>query len=233
MKIIQYSRIGRGVYTLSESYRLTRVPIPQIRRWAAGYCYNYKGQTICMPPIIATEAEPINGTPTLDFSDLIEIRFLNAFRNKGVSWKSIRIAADKARSLLRKTHPFSTQIFKTDGRTILAEIIGQNSKDKNLLDVVRDQFVFQRVIEPYLYFGLEFNQDKEPSRWWPLGENRSVVIDPQRSFGAPIINRGGIPTKILYKAVAVEDSINSVASWFDVDPDEVNDAVDFERQLAA
>ena len=29
------------------------------------------------------------------------------------------------------------------------------------------------------------------------GKDRAVVIDPRRSFGAPIVSKAGIPTKIL------------------------------------
>jgi hypothetical protein len=42
--------------------------------------------------------------------------------------------------------------------------------------------------------------DVEITRWWPLGKQRSVVLDPQRSFGAPIASGSGIPTATLVLA---------------------------------
>jgi uncharacterized protein (DUF433 family) len=184
-----------------------------------------------MPPIIGREPDP-GEYPVLTFADLIEIRFLDAFRQKGVSTKALRIASQRAKELLGRHHPFSTQIFKSNGRTILAEITKETG-DRALLDILRDQFVFETVIASYLYAGLDFNELKEPARWWPLGKDRTVVIDPRHAFGAPIIARTGVPTKILNSAVNAEQSVEFVAKWYGVEIDEVTDAVHFETKLAA
>jgi len=172
------------------------------------------------------------GISRCHIADLIEIRFLDAFRQKGVSTKALRIASQRAKELLGRHHPFSTQIFKSDGRTILAEIT-KDTGDKALLDILSDQFVFETVIASYLYAGLDFNELKEPTRWWPLGKDRSVVIDPRRAFGAPINARTGIPTNILNSAVNADQSVEFVAKWYGVQVDEVTDAVQFETKLAA
>ncbi len=129
---MRFKVIGRGVYSLAEAERLTKVPQQRIKRWTVGYVYRYKGEERYTAPVIATELEPIDGTPVLDFSDLLEVRFLNAFREHGVGWKAIRIAAQRAKELLGRHRPFSTRIFKTDGQTILAEIV-REAGDKLLL----------------------------------------------------------------------------------------------------
>jgi uncharacterized protein (DUF433 family) len=174
----------------------------------------------------------VDGIASIDFSDLIEIRFLDAFRKHGVSWKAIHIAAERAKDLIGKSHPFSSNIFKTDGRTILAEIIDQ-SGDKTLLDLVKDQYAFEKIISPFLYKGIEFNQTNEPERWWPLGFKKSVVLDPHRSFGAPITATGGVPTSIINRALKSENSIEAVADWYDISLTEVKDAIYFEREFLA
>ena len=226
-----FNTIGRGVYTLAEGSLLTGVNRHRISRWARGYTFMYRGKPQTMPAIIGREPDSA-ASPILTFADLIEIRFLEAFHQKGVSTKALRIASQRAKELLGRHHPFSTQIFKSDGRTILAEITKETG-DKNLLDILNDQYVFQTVIASYLYAGLEFNELKEPARWWPLGKDRSVVIDPRRGFGAPIIARTGIPTKILSSAVNADQSVEFVAKWYGVEVQEVTDAVQFETKLAA
>lgn len=226
-----FSTIGRGVYTLAEASLLTGVNRHRISRWARGYTFVYRGKRQTMPAIIGREPDS-TASPILTFADLIEIRFLDAFRQKGVNTKALRIASQRAKELLGRHHPFSTQIFRSDGRTVLAEITKETG-DRALLDILSDQFVFETVIASYLYAGLDFNELKEPARWWPLGKDRSVVIDPRRGFGAPIIARTGIPTKILSNAVSAEQSVEFVAKWYGVDVDEVKDAVHFETKLAA
>jgi len=184
-----------------------------------------------MPPIIGRASE-CAGSPILTFADLIEIRFLEAFRLHGVSTRALRIASQRAKELLGRHHPFSTQIFKSDGRTVLAEITKETG-DKVLLDIVSEQYVFEKIIASYLYLGLEFNDLKEPARWWPLGKDLSIVIDPHRAFGAPIVAKAGIPTKILNSAVTAEKSYEFVGNWYGTTIEEVRDAVQFETKLAA
>ena len=130
-----FELVGRGLYTVAEAERLTRVPSARIRRWTGGYHYRYAGEQHYSPPVIATAVKRIEGSIALDFLDLMEIRFLNAFCEHGVSWRSIRIASECARELIGRRRSFSTRLFKTDGRTILAELI-QPSGDKLLLDLV-------------------------------------------------------------------------------------------------
>lgn len=224
--------IGRGVYTLADTQRLTGVPRDTVRRWTRGYTYRYRGKERHSPPIIATRTPRLAGVPTLDFADLLEVRFLEAFRAYGVSARTIRRAAIQARELLGRPRPFSTRIFKTDGRTILAELV-RDSADPMLLDLVRDQYEFKKLVDPHLYDGLEFNQLEEPERWWPLGPERSVVIDPLRAFGAPIVEREGVQTLILASGVVAEGSIEAVAAWYRVEVTAVEDALEFEQSLAA
>jgi uncharacterized protein (DUF433 family) len=181
--------------------------------------------------VIAARLHEAIGLPALDFADLIEVRFLDAFRRYGVSWKSIRLAAEHARELLGRHHPFSSRIFKTDGRTILADIVA-HSGDRLLLDLVRNQYEFQRIISPLLYEGIEFGDTDEPERWWPLGTSREVVLDPTRAFGAPITPREGVPTRILADSIRVEESEATVAALYGVSVSAVNDAVAYESSLA-
>lgn len=159
------------------------------------------------------------------------MRFLDAFLQHGVSWFAIRKAAERARELLRRDHPFSSRMFKTDGRTILADLVDETD-DRTLIDLVRNQYEFERIVSPLLYAGIEFNDRDEPERWFPLSADApSVVIDPARSFGAPITVREGIPTRTLAIAVRAEGSIHSAADFYEVAPNAVRDAVTFETRF--
>ncbi|MGH7720939.1 MAG: DUF433 domain-containing protein, partial [Gemmatimonadaceae bacterium] len=160
-------------------------------------------------------------------ADLLEVRFLNAFREYGVSWKAIRIASQRARELLGLKHPFSSRRFSTDGRTILAQFVTETG-DEVMLDLVRTQYELEQIISRYLFGQIEFDDHDAPSRWWPVEGSRRIVIDPQRSFGSPVVNSEGVPTRVLARAVQVEDSFEVVASLFRVDPISVAEATEYE-----
>ena len=95
-----------------------------------------------------------------------------------------------------------------------------------------NQISFDRLFLPDLYAEIEFERD-DAVRWRPESGRRLVVIDPERSFGKPILDAHGIPTAVLAKAVQVEESITRVADWFEVPDEAVQAAVDFESKLAA
>jgi len=71
-----------------------------------------------------------------------------------------------------------------------------------------------------------------PARWWPMGQETPVVIDPARAFGQPILSDAGIPTSTLADAVAAEGSVATVARLFRVAPRSVRAALRFEQRLA-
>ena len=126
--------------------------------------------------------------------------------------------------------PFSTQKFRTDGKTIFLEIT-EGIQEAKLVDLRRRQNVFRTIVEPSLK-DLEFDASAV-ARWFPLGTaHKSVVIDPARSFGRPIA-ASGVPTEVLYRSVTIEGSVAKVARLYEVSAAEVRSAVTFERKLAA
>jgi len=230
--VVERNRLlGVGIYTVPEAARLTGVSQQRIRRWLKGYTYPYKDQTRRSPPVWRRELPIVGNSLALSFQDLMEVRFVHAFREAGVSWKTIRFAAQKAGARFRQSHPFSSRRFKTDGRSIFVEIQGQ-AGEPSLVDIVRDQHAFHQVLAPYLV-GVEYDEGENIRRWWPLRGKRTVVIDPARSFGQPIIAKEGVPTGVLARAYQVEESYEVVAKWYAVDPRAVRDAVEFEGKLAA
>src|SRR5436305_6279153 len=108
------SLLGLGVYSVPEAARLTGVSSRRIRRWLQGYSYSAGGAPHTSPPLwrrqIASQESLI-----LSFRDLLEVRFVDAFRRHGVGWKAIRVAAECAAEIVQDSYPFSTRRFKTDG----------------------------------------------------------------------------------------------------------------------
>jgi uncharacterized protein (DUF433 family) len=172
----------------------------------------------------------VYGTLVLSFLDLVEVRFVDRFVSAGLSLRVIRLALDRAREVIGHSHPFSTRQFRTDGRSIFIEI-ADRADEPLVYDLVRNQYVFSRIVAPS-FRDLEF-EGNEPVRWWPLTDRRSVVVDPARAFGQPIVFEAGVPTASLAAAVEAEGSIQAVARWYEIDVRAVRDAVEFEQRLAA
>ena len=65
-------------------------------------------------------------------------------------------------------------------------------------------------------------------RWWPMGKHQHVVLDPGRSWGRPLIERNGTPTRVITRTVSKKFSREQVADWFQLSQEEVDDALAFE-----
>jgi DNA-binding transcriptional MerR regulator len=224
---------GLGLYTFHEASRLTKIPVRDLRRWLDGYCYRDKAQEtpISVPPLWQTELahDEMDG---ITFHDLLEIRFVQAFRKHGVSLQTIRLASRMARELLAMPYPFTSRRFQTDGRTIFASAMKETGETE-LLDLVRRQYAFRKIIEPSLYHGIEFNQDQLATRWYPSHRSKAVMLDPDVSFGKPVVTNGAIRTDILYDAFLAEGNKNLVARLYEVPVTAVDAAITFEESLAA
>ena len=128
------------------------------------------------------------GAVGLDFLDLVEIRYVKAFVEAGVSWHVLRAAHERAAEMLHVDHPFATKRFFTDGQTILTRVA-----EPAFLDLMGNQLAFSRILGRYLAGaeGLDFDDNDMARRWWPMGRKRLVVIDAERSFGQPIVSTEG------------------------------------------
>ena len=88
-------------------------------------------------------------------------------------------------------HPFAYKLLQTDGCQLLLDA-GEHYEN-----VARRQKVFSFAEQ--FFKNIEF-RDHLAQRWWPLGSGKLIVIDPERSFGAPIDARRGVRTEVLYRA---------------------------------
>lgn len=235
------SALGKGVYSAPEALRLLNfhrdagdargISRHTVQRWLRGYDFKtgegYGHSEPLWQPDYPAHASQLE----ISFRDLIELRFVKAFRDAGLSMHTIRTCFEQAVVEVQDARPFSSQRFRTDGKTIFLEIT-REVREGEMLDLRRRQNVFRTLIAPSLK-DLEFDAEAV-SRWYPMGiAHREVVIDPARAFGRPIAAEGGVPTEILAHAVKVEGSAERVARLYEVPLGTVRAAIAFETRLAA
>lgn len=223
-------QLGIGYYTAGEAARLLKMPVLNINRWLRGYNYKYRGATHHSEPLWTSELPSYDNKIELSFRDLIELRFVESFLRAGLGLKTIRHCLDSARESVNDMRPFSTQKFRTDGRTIFLDTI-RESGESEMLDLKRRQYVIKQVIERS-FKDLDI-EENAVARWRPFKGKESIVIDPKRAFGQPIVAEFGVPTQVLAEAVGVEGSVARVAKIFEVSLAVVRDAVNFEEFLHA
>lgn len=219
--------IGIGLYSVQEAAAYTKIQPAKIRRWLMGYHDQNKHYH---PPLWQS---PLNSddVDAITFGDLLELRFVDAFRTHGVSLQAIRCAAHHARDYFQSPYPFTCHQFLTDGRHIFAEV-REETGDESIIDLARKQSVFVSIIRPSLYSGIKYNQAGQAAKWHPMAKSQRVYLDPQVSFGKPVVSYSAVPTDSLFQSwKAEEQDTNLVARLFDVDVADVTAAVKFEQGL--
>ncbi len=210
---------GSGVYTYHEAARLLRVHTTQVRRWAEGYVYTLNG--------IQREKKPIlqrshTGQGLLTFHDLIELYAVKVLREAKVKMRTIREASERLADELGTPYPFANQRIHTDGVAILRQA------GRDYEDIVTKQRVFEFIRD--FFKDIDFDRDKLAQHWYPLGREKLIVLDPHRAFGAPIDLKSGVRTDVLYLTYTAQKDVKAVADWYEVTPEAVKAAIEFEGQ---
>lgn len=220
--------IGVGLYTPAEAGKLLGIPAQKITRWLKGHAVGDKQYAPLWDAQVSLEDDRVY----LGFRDLMETRVAHTFIKNGVPPVRIRSAIALAQEVIARDHPLSTNRFLTAGREIFLHVI-ETDEDGNererLLNLFKRQYEFKGILEPILK-AVDFGDDGYPSRWWPAGRRASIVVDPERSFGAPIDAETSVPTKIL-AAAGGNMGTQAAARAYEVPEAAVRRAMEFEEGL--
>jgi uncharacterized protein (DUF433 family) len=233
---------GIGLYPLPEAARLAQLDTRTARRWAEGYSFISHGERRLSPGVMPLALPRIGKERDVTFSELLTLRLVRGFRAVGLSLPTIKRVAAKAAVDFGLPMPFVSRRFRTDGRKVFIELRQQHSdndepavprRERELIEVLTGQQAFADVVEPSLFADVDW-QDDLASRWWPLGIERSVVIDPSVLFGAPRLNETSVPTAAVAAAVRAEGggdtAATAAAEWYGIPVPAVWDALKFETE---
>lgn len=226
--------LAMGFYTVTEAARLIRVgSVNRIYGWLRGYPNRHIG------PLLTRDYEPLGGTEELSFLDLMEVRFVEHFREHGVKVKSLRIAAETLRKEFNTDHPFATKrvvLVADKADVFVAETLkntAKETKDVKLRSLVTKNYVMYEAIRQSLIPGMIFDEVSHlAAKWAPMPEKfPNIFLDPKIAYGQPA-GPSGVPTSVIYESWKAEnESIDNVAYWHELKTTEVIEAVKFEKTL--
>jgi len=224
-----HAEFGIGAYTPLEAAKLVGTSATNVRRWLFGYSYAHHGPKTAQPPLWQPQYGVDQEEPILGFRDLIEARMVAKLRGVGIGMPTIRFCLMTASRIAEDPHPFSSAHFRTDGKRLFLERLSREGS-RDVIDLKTLQHAFPKVIEAS-FLDLDFD-DEKATRWFPLAKSREVVADPERSFGQPIVENGGVPTRRIAEVFVAEGrSVDRVAKLFEIGKAAVKDALTFERQI--
>ena len=210
-------------YSVAEAAHYLGVPKSTLRAWFAG---QRKFRAVIRP------ADPKR--LGLSFSNLVEAYVLAAIRRKHhIGLPTIRRGLRFLTERLGSKRPLLEQKFATKGVELYVEL-GQ------IINIARDgQIEMAELIRSYLE-RVERDPKGVPIKLYPfmrsqpLGEQpRTIVIDPEVSFGRPVIAGTGIPTAVLAEQFDAGDDVRDLAKEYGASEEAISDAIRCEFRLKA
>jgi uncharacterized protein (DUF433 family)/DNA-binding transcriptional MerR regulator len=227
----KYGSLASPIYEPAEVARLVGLTASRVRRWLFGYHFRVGADRRERKQVPVIRRQNGGRNRYASFLDLIELLSVKSFLDHGLSLQRVRRACDEAASVLGVDHPFARRRFFTSGREIYLELQNR-SQASNLLQLLSGgQWVIEPIINEFAE-QIDFDMDSDlAAKWWPLGKDKLVVLDPLVSFGAPSIVGRGVKTANVFDLYRAErQKAEVVARWMNLTLAEVEAAVRFEKK---
>ena len=216
--------LEREMYTVAEAARLLRVPPSTLTWWLEG-----RDKYL---PVIRPER---TGSKNVTWGEFVEAGYLHEYRQKSVPLGEVRQFVERLRDKFQVPYPLAHyKPFVGEGRRLVLEIeddSGLPTAFRLVVAIASGELLLTAPAESFLE-RVEFSSDDAQwaQRWRPAGKTSPVVIDPEKSFGAPTVS--GIRTDTLVELVAAGEPHEIVAADFGIDASEVKAAVAYEWAAA-
>jgi uncharacterized protein (DUF433 family) len=212
-------QLGLGIYTPAEIAQILRLPYYKVNRWIDKYWDGELGQEFEKRYSWKTDK-----SKAVSFHTLVEFYVMMQLADAGV----------KTRKVL-EAHKELSQFYNTSFPFALREVLdGVNTDGKRIFLSVDDYTItldgtkqFNLGFIKVFFKKLEFDSNNLASRLWPLGKEKSVLIDPERKFGHPVLEMKNIFPETIYGHYKAGDPIEYISYVYKVTEKEVRDAIEF------
>ncbi len=210
-------------YTAVRAAQIVRLSPSTLRLWACG-----DGEHAAL--FVPAQDSPL----TLSFSNLVESFVLASMRRvHGVSMQRVRKALSFVGRKLGVQRPLIHARFRTDGVRLFVD-----HADRLLEVSTEGQAALREVLDASLE-RIEWGHEVA-ARLYPWvradlhgRQPKSIVIDPRRGFGQPIIAGTGIEARIVTERYRAGESVAELAQDYRLDAEKIEDAIRCETSEAA
>lgn len=214
-------QIGIGIYTASEIARILRIPYRTVYTWMNKYWDGTLGRNYG-----SNYSWINNGSRSVSFHTFIEFYVMMRFSEAGVKPKQVIEAHKELARMYKTAFPFALkevlQGINSDGKHVYLKtkqgIIELNGTKQFNLDLIQLFFI-----------NLEFDNDNLASKFWPIGKEKSILIDPERRFGHPVIDGKNILPEVIFNHYKAGDPVAYIAHVYKLSEQEVNNALEYCR----
>ena len=176
------------MYSFKEVARLSGVSVSTVRNWLFGYTVAERQ----VAPLIKTSLD----ATCCSFLNLVEVMVAARFRKaEGTKYEVVKRTYENARKLYSLEHPFASDLrLKSIGGHIVHMI-----REKGSFQAIDtpEQFTLPNLVTEMME-QLEFELELA-SKWYPVGKNIPIIVDPYISSGVPTIEGRSITVENIEK----------------------------------
>ena len=211
-------RTGKA-YTIRETARLANIPTVTAKRWLYGYTVDGKVRSI---PVFGRKDE----SPWVSFLELAELVIVARFRERRVPLDTLRIAHQYAAKETGERYPFASLKLAKFGPHVLHQFAQANLDKPSLVVLDRNgQYMLPGIVAEEIKHFEHDVEDELAQRWFPLGPDVPLVVDPHYAGGQPTIKGRGVTLAILLRRWKAGEKIESIAENYRLDPALVEDVL--------
>ena len=217
-----------ALYSFSEAAHLAGVSAGTVRNWLKGYVTRDR------------EADPLfvsrdNQVSAVSFLQFIEIVVAGRLRKaERASYKKIHEAYRNALDQYNFEYPFAHMELKAIGGHIVHHIRGTpQSESVQSLDALPQWTLPGLVQIDEVTSQLDY-EGQLASKWWPVGKDVPIVVDPRFSAGSPTVAGRGVTISTIYKRFSIGKlPVDFLMEDFDLEREQIEEAIRFGGKLAA
>ena len=213
--------LGEGIFTTRDVAHILGVPTSSVGRWLTEFWNKRFGSNFGGYSFGGGRGRAIN------FYTLIEFIVFAKLRENGISAQKIQRYHNYISERLNTKFPFAETKLRTDKRSVWYE----NSHVLIKIDG-KEQIAIREILEPFLN-KIEYSEDKIATRFFPLGKDHHIVIDPNHQFGQPTILGTNIKVSTIYSLYLGNETPESISSLYEIPVEQVKEAIDYSVKNAA
>ena len=214
--------LGNGIYTVPDLALILQLPQPKVRRWLT----DFYDQRLAGDKGSYSWGE--GKDRATNFLTLIEFYIFYMLREQKIGAGKILEAHKHMSKELKTPYPFASYKLLVNKKGILYEVNSDTwvHADKS------NQIIIHKLIEDF-FKKIDFSDNALAKRFWPLGKNHSIVVDPHHQFGQPVINGTNINAATLFSMYQSGEPLSTIGILYDLTEEQVNDAIAFCKRKAA
>jgi uncharacterized protein (DUF433 family) len=204
--------LDRRVMTAREAARQLRIPATTLIHWLEGE----QRRGSWYPPVLREEP---TDRQDITWGEMVEARYLRAYRQKNVSMQKLRPLIAQLRTEFGVPYPLAhfKPFLDTKRRFLLGvqDELNLPGSLRMVYEVGTDQIVFDpRVVDFLEHVDFSDTGDQEAQRIHPGGRGSPVIIDPAIASGASTVK--GIRTEILAELADAQTPVEEIAEEFEL-----------------